>query len=652
MFKLDDLVRLIEPFFRSVWSAVVAMFERHPARIGVSAVFLVAAVITGNFYVDRTRRYQEIVSTTVRAEGEDTPQRFKVLEAFIMSTIDQKLTERIEHATISAEFSKRLQEMHEALSNPTAPAELAGVVAPPNRESGVLLSIPDHVDRADSLQLQNAILTDNEPNTFLFFPLNLLRTRLERDYQRIFDESRQNSYSKTLAAAVGADPAIADDIAISRKLAQGMQSLTRVMLFKEDNELERLAAAVRPARVYYITKNGLNRQVNDADPEGQRAVLRNMFRATTFFPSRPYYIEAFKSLKPATLAEVTGSTNDSFYVSQPYLDIGGFGVVITLARPVSYKWHSDAAICFDLRVRLDNPISFQLRKRLELFGATPQEVRCRIGFRSNIECEPTGGRDGNFSLMRRLEKRLYGAMETGDLSTVVGNISILDDPTRREDVSQAGFLGFLKYPVEIIFGNNSRPITFAIPMNSPSAPDTKALEARFMISSLNLERFQQITSLLGLVSVSSLALAFFTILLSWQGERRTRQSYEEAFKTVDRVLYGAPTPYCRLNAHDAVVDCNTAFCSLLKMPADGKSVQAIKGQTFESLVAPRSKATYQDVQQRRRTGYEVAPYTLFFTCIDGSEEEARVTSGIIPGRTPRELPETFGIVIPAPNFPP
>jgi hypothetical protein len=76
----------------------------------------------------------------------------------------------------------------------------------------------------------------------------------------------------------------------------------------------------------------------------------------------------------------------------------------------------------------------------------------------------------------------------------------------------------LKYPVEIISGYNSRPITVAIPLDSPDAHDDKALEARFMISSLNLERFQQITALLGLVSMSSLALAFFIALLSWQVE--------------------------------------------------------------------------------------------------------------------------------------
>jgi hypothetical protein len=657
MFKFEDLSRWFEPFLRNVWSAAVGLFERHPARIGASAVFLFAAVITGKLYVDRTRQYQEIVSTTIRAEGEGAPQRFRVLEAFLMAAVDAKLSKRVGDAIISDEFSRRLEGMHKVLSEPAPLAKFAGGIAPPNQERGVRISIPDYipedlnyVESPMSLRLQNAVVTDNEDIGILFFPANLLRTRLESDYWRIFHESRKKGYSRTLAAAVAKDPIIADDIAISGKLLPVMQSFTSVSLFKEDEGLEQLRAELRPAQVYYITKNGVNRTVNNTDAREQQVVYRNIFRPTTFFPSRPYYVEAFKNFTPATLAGITGPAKNSFYVSQPYLDIGGFGVVITLARPISYKSHSEGAICFDLLVNHENYVAFRLKERLMSFGATPQEVACRIGFRGEISCGPSGV---DIDLKNTLRKHIERSMKTGDLSTVVSNISILDDRPKREDIAQTSFLDFFKYPVEIIFGHNTRPITFAIPLTAPRAPSGKnELEAQFMITSLNLERFQQITSLLGLVSVSSLALAFFVVFLSWRGEMRTLRSYEEAFKTVDGLLYGAPTPYCRLSARDTVVDCNTAFCGMLKMPADGESVKLIKGRTFESLVAPRSKTIYHDVQQRRRAGEEVAPYTLYFTRVGDSDVEAQVTSGVIPGRTPRELPETFGIVIPAPNFPP
>jgi hypothetical protein len=653
MFKLDDLVTYLGPFFKDVWKAVVPMFERHPARIGVSAIFLVAALVIGNFYIARTKQYQEILSTTIRAEGEDTPQRFKVLEAFIMSTIDPKLREIIENATISDDFSRGLQALHGVLSMPTPDAPLAGGVNPPIPECGVKLSIPDYINNHKQLPLQKAILTDNARIGYLFSPLNLLRPRLENDYEKIFYESLREPYSRTLAAAVAIDRAIADDIAISCKLASDMKQFTQMTtLFKEVDELEHLGADVRPAQVYYITKNGVNRIVKNGDARTQQYVDRNMFRSTTFFPSRPYYVEAFKHLTPATLAVVTGITKDSFYVSQPYLDLGGFGVVITLARPVSYASHSDAAICFDLRVSLKNDIAFPLNERLKSFGATIQKVACQIGNWRVIGCNPINGGSLDSRLKLKLENRLSKAMNTADLSTVVGNISIIDDQASSEGGSKTSFLDFFNYPVELIFGK-PRPITFSIPLDSPrasSAGNDNVIEVQFMISSLDLGRFRQNTSLLGLASVSLLAMAFFVVLFSWHGEMLMRQNFQEAFENVDGVLYEAPIAYCRLSAEDTIVKCNTEFCRLLNKPANSESVRSIEGNKFEDLLTQESKETYQKIQEKRRAGDKgKMKYTLSFK--DGGGSKVQVMSGVIPGRTPHELPETFGILFSERNSP-
>src|SRR5262245_25259779 len=98
MLSHNEILQLLKPFFQRVWAAIVTLFKHYPIRIGVSSCLLAAAVITGNFYIGRTMQYQDIISTTIRSGGESTPQRFKVLEAFIMSTIDMKLSERIEGA--------------------------------------------------------------------------------------------------------------------------------------------------------------------------------------------------------------------------------------------------------------------------------------------------------------------------------------------------------------------------------------------------------------------------------------------------------------------------------------------------------------------------------------------------------------------------
>lgn len=639
--QLGNWLELLKPITQRLLAAIVVIFDRYPARIALSGALLLVALVFFNSYIDRTKQYQEIIATTVRAETEDTPQRFKVLEAFIMSTISDNLSEQIRKATISREFSQGLEELHSSLAKPSA-----------SSPTGLFLSLPDYVKSPAALPSQNAILTDDANDGYLFFPANLLRSRWQENYETLFEESKRSTASATLLTAVSEDPAIADDIAITRELLPAMKQFTQVTLFERNPQLAQLAAEMRPVQIYYVTKNGLNRIVNNTAPEEQRVVYRNMFRSTTFFPSRPYFVEAFKQIPPGTLAGVTGAVEKSFYVSQPYLDIGGFGVVVTLARPVRYPDHSDGALCLDLVVPLENDVSFQLKQRLESFGSTAQSVECEIGFHGKIGCIPQQGSDVQFELKQTLEDRLNDSMKAGDLSTVVGNISILDDQTARAEVSQAGASDFLTYPLELVSGLNTRPITFAIPTSSPRAPaGSEALRANFMIASLNLERFQEITTLYGFVAIGLLVSFMSLLIFSFQGEIRKRRGYEEAFATVEDVLYGAPTPYCRLSHRDRIVDCNTAFCDLLGKPADQPTVSAMKGLTFESFVAPRSKPTYQRVQERRRSGNDVEPYTLYFRRDDGLEVEARVTSGVKPGRSAKDLPETFGIVIPAPNYP-
>jgi PAS domain-containing protein len=631
--SFKDVLSLLLPAFRRIWSAIEILAKHHRARMIAAGLLVAGAVLTGNLYVDRTKQYQDIVASTVRAEGEDTPQRFKVLEAFIMSTIDGNLSTRVGEVALAPPFVEGLTKLHQILSRPASSLE----------SLGLRLSIPNYTS-ANSVPSHGAIVTDDAAIGYLFFPLSLVRANLVGLYPKILGQSANDRPSADLSVAIAQnDPVIVDDIRTSRALLEVMQSFTATPFAAV--RPEHFGATVRPVQIYYITKNGLNRIVNNTSADSQRIVYRNMFRSTTFFPSRPYFIEAFKK-QPGTLEgiSVTKTVKEVFYISKPYLDIGGFGVVVTLARSLTYSGHSDAAICFDLKV---SSIEGLLKPRLASFGAAAPKVTCSIGFQSRVECSPSSG-EGTVPFSKTLEELLNDSMRKGDLSTVVGNISILDDHIGSPTAMQASVFDLLRYPVELLFGHNTRPITFAIPVSEPRALSSAAIEADFLISSLNLERFLQVTTLLGFVSVLLLGTAFCVVLLSWQTETQTRRSFEDAFERVDQVLYGAPTAYVRLNANDQIVDCNTAFCALLKMSADSRSVESIKSHTFESQVAPRSIATYRDVQERRRSGKDVAPYTLYFKCDDGSEVEARVSSGAIPGQSSKELPGTFGIVIPAP----
>jgi hypothetical protein len=419
---------------------------------------------------------------------------------------------------------------------------------------GVRLSLRDY-SAANRDFAYSGILTDSADDGYLFFPVSLLRYSGRIDYKAAGTASLRNTDSDVLESAVRMDPVIADDIALSRKMLPVMRELTRTKLFNvsesrseiEDRRtstattdalriLSKLHAQEEPSQVYYITKNGLNRIVNEADAKDQRTVYRNMFRATTFFPSRPYFVEAFKRIKSGAAeplsAVLKGSTIDeAFYVSQPYLDIGGFGVVVTLARAVQYGTHSAAALCLDLPVLLKNEALFALRERLRTFGVVPHEVSCSVPFDGRARCSESAGVP--YSLITDLEEKLTAAGRAGDLSTVVGNISVLGTRQPQEpEVRVASTSDLFAYALRLISGYASNPITFAYPKSSPTPVD-KTLKAEFLIASLNLDRFAEITALIGLASVLAVASALFIMILSWQGEARTRHGYQEAFQKVD-----------------------------------------------------------------------------------------------------------------------
>jgi PAS domain-containing protein len=629
-----DLWRILEPFLKRLWEALLSLFQSYPARMALAATLFVAAIVSASFYVDRSQRYQEIVSGTVRSEMERTPQGFKVLEAFILSTVDRQLPEYIKTARLSTDFARQLDALDAELASPTKTAP-----------AGLMLAKPDYVS---AQKPQDIILTDNADTGFLFFPLNLLRADTAL-FHRGPGGSAPGDISRPLLDAVAHDGVIADDIELSRRLLPILQGFTLVPVLEKNPWLTSHSVDTNPAQIYYITKNGLNRIVNKTKPAEQRTVYRNMFRATTFFPSRPYFVEAFRLFDPGSLKGLSGETSRSFYVSQPYLDIGGFGVVVTLARPLRYPNHSDAALCFDLLVEVDNFVEFQLTRRLASFGAEAQYVKCDIGLGGLGDVKCLSDRGGDYSLRQALENKLRQAMTAGALSSVAGDINILNDEAPRTDIARAGVDSVFTYPLELVLGYNARPISFAMPLREPRALTTDRLSLEFLVSSLNLERFSQITSLLGLSSAAFLMSAFFILILSFERETRKRRDFEDAFRLVETVMYGAGDAYCRLDSKDRIVDCNIAFCDLLQFPAERESIDRLKGQTFESQLSPRSKNTYHAIQAKRLKSEQVEPYTLFFLRRDGSEIETRITSGVLPGRRFRDLPSTFGIIIAMPG---
>jgi PAS domain-containing protein len=616
---------------------LVTLVERQPFRTIVALLVLGGALLTANRYIARTREYQAIVSNTVYSGGEETPQRFKVLEAFVMSTIGPELRKSIEEAKLSDRFSKELGRIEALLSTSLV---TASNVKRKKIDLGLTVSIPDF---PATITPQTAIISDNASEGFLFLPFSQLRGRIPPlTFARILNESNRSTHSHTLDSIASGDQSLTDDIQTSRVLLPALKAIAGSDALERTRALDSMRMDVQPVQVYYITKHGLNRIVNNQRPANQNRVYRNMFSASTFFPSRPYYVAASRRENSAGQA-LTGPAGQHFYVSNPYLDIGGFGVVVTLARPLNYAMHSNAVLAVDLSVRLNNDVLVSLTNKLTAFGAAPTDVICTMRFGSQVECDTE-----NDAVLFSLQQKLRAATSNGELSSVVGNITVLSDPPTAPIAEEASTWDILTYPFELATGARTTPLRFAIPIGQPE-PDVGngLLKARFLVASLDLERYRQITSLYGLLSICLVAACFTVALFSWHGQLKRRMSLEEAFKTLDYVLAGDPTPYCRLNSNDVVVDCNRAFARFLGMGDTPEGVAAIVDRTFQTLLSQPSQLYYGQIQdQRKKANSEVRPYDLTFVRADTTHVTALIRSGAIAGRRASDFPDTFGIIVP------
>src|SRR5437868_2618793 len=87
--------KVIDPLVDLLILVVKELWDQHKVRVGVLAGMLVTSVVLANFYIQRTKQYQSIISSTIHSAGEDTPQRYKVLEAFTLSSLDSMLQEQV-----------------------------------------------------------------------------------------------------------------------------------------------------------------------------------------------------------------------------------------------------------------------------------------------------------------------------------------------------------------------------------------------------------------------------------------------------------------------------------------------------------------------------------------------------------------------------
>jgi hypothetical protein len=530
------------------------------------------------------------------------------------------------------------------------------------------VSIPDFASLTPRRQ-EEAIVTEKRNLGFLFLPVRLLRVT-EAAYEEMLADPATIDDQIGLKYAKGwtcdaARSLICDDVITTRRALPWMKGATKV---KVTNDAIHPGIEIIPAQVYYITENGLNRIVSR---DGNDATFyRNQFRAGTVFASRPYYSGAFKSLKSAPVPlldddhqTLTGKLQDYFYVSDPYLDIGGNGVVVTLARAVKYQGHGEGAICFDLRLNEDQALGKKLTDLLDKLEGTHNKVKCTSTADGAPSCVADDQADARLAVgVTDLERMLKEAQDIGNGSDVLGGFAFVGP---KNDDSKSLWSSF-QVPLSRILHANDE-IHFMVPLEPPKVTNPKLQETQltFLAVTLNIGHYLQHTAALGYLSLLLLGVSIMIVIVAWAGDafkkvelqRQTAFLQEErkllhaALDNVSGVMLESPTPYVRLDANDNIINGNASLAGFLGFPETMETVEKeLKGTRFEDWIwGSDSITTYHRVQDSRRKGEPVKPYALRFRTGDHSDAHAWVFSSVVPATqaTKDSLPETFGILVPS-----
>jgi len=657
--RLFEAVRMlpwkrIGEFFR-----LLILHERKAFIISICLLFISAALVV--WYRYRATEYENIVRSTIQADMMATPQRFKGLEAFIMSSLklESGLVNDLGEREISGDYiaifkrlQARLTEVANIEAKQTQLAQCNQLKKDANCE-GLKREIKQFHQKSEwflSPKLHIAagandglILTDDDKNGFLFLPINILRQTLTgniRDDLK-FASDKNKIYQEKIRPLIEEDQELKTEIAITRYLAPDLKAFIErsiaVHSTGDDTVVNSLTPS--PAQVYIITKSGILRIFNNrsGDPE---EFYGRQFPANTFFPSRPYFWPAFQD-KVVTKGmdnfepKPGSKLKDYFYISQPYMDLGGNGIVITLTHGVLIDGFPQMAICFDLQFREkgnEMEVATALRERVSNFGGTVVKIKCSLSTsKSNCTAPELEANETLSFAQDKLRKKMenflanYGEKN----SEVFGNIQVIN-------------------PKEVTTGHE---LQVAVPIGAES-PKQASQEGTFLLFNLDLSGYRQNTQLIFLGACTTFGLMTVLLAYLWGTTVRHKREYKDAFDRVATVMYNSPTPYIHLNSKDQICDLSISFCKLLGYAVGDnesikKSMKELKRKKFRSLCSEDSIEEYDRIQKLRAERETVKPYKLNLKKVDRTLVAVQVVSADIPSTEAGAIPETFGIFLDA-----
>jgi hypothetical protein len=608
--------------WKDLGSALEKLFSEQKWVLILVTTFLIFAVLSVTVYWRRGSQLESIVNDSLQASLEETPQQHKGLEAFLMTSLNEQvkehaskpLAEYVKAAELSPAFLDRFNQFVAKLH-----AFAPGTCGTP------------HLTIAQGYG-PDIVFTDPSTIGFLFAPIRLFRPPYNQStLQELTDERGTQANGQRVQTfvehAIKDDPYLKNDICSSGQVAHEMHAFTEITILDKFSLAEAAQYIdINPRQTYLISRTGLNR-IFLRSPKGTEAYYASQFRATTFFPSRPYFWPAFHpdfvvtdTSQPITTPRRAATF---FSITQPYMDLGGNGIVVTLSKGFRLPDRTEFALCFDLAFEADAGLQNSLKQSVDRFDGHLTEVTCRLNDNSSTCLPNHPGRQessDDIELREALTKALRDAVKEGQQDRVFGNILVLP-PLRAAE--------------------RQNVVLASIPVGKVSI-DKEDKAADFLVVQFDFFKYRRVTTIWALTAAIACFLAVSVLGFFLTRTILASREFEQALQRITFVMEEAPTPFVWLDNTDQVLFANNAFWTLI----DRKKTDRF---TLQSLLTPASVGNYNVAQEHRTSGQPVQPYSVTIVRPDNTEIPVRIRSMDVPSlrRHKGTLPETFGILLDA-----
>jgi PAS domain-containing protein len=496
------------------------------------------------------------------------------LEALVLPEFKQSEQNQSSNAKLTSSVIVELQQLKKLLSAETG---RAGTTTTNDLE---VISSPTGTAITDKY------FTEAKSRSFLFVPATAVLQTNVADEKLVDDQALKDALISNLA--------LYHDLQISESIDDVLCKLTEMealmappamipLVARDEIGLNRI-----PRQAYFITARGVMR-ICEAGTSRQSDYYRDQFRPTMSFPDRPYFRETLSHrYKPLE----SGATLADFFLTAPYVDLGGNGVVLTACRTLSSTTIADSILCLDFS--FSNTMVKQVQDKLSHLGAVVVPVDCSLQKRTDspVQCHTADALRPQFPELRHshrddvifLQGSIQKAVQSVPLSDIFGRI----------------------WTVQHMLSG----LRFTIPVRQTLSDTGRT--GTFLFCDVDLGRIQRSNVKRAAFFTMALALLLFFLFLLVvdYGGRMIEQ--EKAFDAVAEVMYGVPLAYCRTDILSSrIIDFNEEFARLLGYRSLVEAREDLRFKSFADLIATEEDHDrYSHIIQERKKGYPIGDYSL------------------------------------------